>query len=160
MKEFLQSFLYKRSIVTRINNSLSLKYYVEYEVPQGSVLGPLFILFINDIPTILKDAVNINLNLYADDTSLTIYADNNQLLTKYLQLYIDKLVYWFNINKLKLNIEKTNMLPFMNARILKDIYIGKSKSEIVGSYKFLGLILDQYLTFKEHIDYIAKNYQL
>ena len=51
--------------------------------------------------------ININLNLYAYDTSLTIYAYNNELLTKYLQLYIDKLVYWFNINKLKLNIEKT-----------------------------------------------------
>ena len=68
-----------------------------------------FILFINDMTTILKDAVNINLNLYADDTSLTIYADNNELLTKYPQFYIDKLVYWFNINKLKLNIEKKNV---------------------------------------------------
>ena len=54
------------------------------------------------MPTILKYAVYINLNLYADDTSLTIYADNNELLTKYLQFYIDKLVYW--IYKLKLNI--------------------------------------------------------
>ena len=41
--------------------------------------------------TILKDAVNINLNLYADDTSLTIYADNNELLIKCLQLYIGKI---------------------------------------------------------------------
>ena len=62
-----------------------MKDYVEYGVPQGSVLETLFfILFINDMPTILKDAVNINLNLYADDKSLTIYADNNELLTKYL----------------------------------------------------------------------------
>ena len=70
----------------------------------------------------MKDAVNINLNLYADDTSLTIYADNNKLLTKYLQCVlstIDTLVYWININKLKLNIKKTKTLPFMNARILK-----------------------------------------
>ena len=44
------------------------------------------------MPTILKDAVNININLYADNTSLIIYADNNELLTKYLQFYIDKLV--------------------------------------------------------------------
>ena len=43
----------------------------------------------------------------------------------------------------------------MNARILKDIYIGNSKIEIVGSYKFLGLILDQHLTFKKHIEYLA-----
>ena len=77
------------------------------EYPKDQFFGLFFILFINDMPTILKDAVNINLNLYADNTSLTIYADNNELLTKYLQLYIDKLVYWFNINKLKLNIEKT-----------------------------------------------------
>ena len=66
---------------------------IEYGVPQGSVLEPLFILFINDMPTILKDAVTINLNLYANYTSLTIYADNNELLTKYLEFYIDKLVY-------------------------------------------------------------------
>ena len=59
------------------------------EYPKDQFLGLFFfILFINDMPTILKDAVNINLNLYADDTSLTIYADNNELLTKYLQLYI------------------------------------------------------------------------
>ena len=44
----------------------------------------------------------------------------------------------------------------MNTRILKDIYIGISKIEIVGSYTFLGFILDQHLTFKEHIDYLAK----
>ena len=72
--------------------------------PKDQFLGLFFILFINDMPIIFKYAVNINLNLYADDTSLTIYADNNELLTKYL------------------------------------LYIGKSKIDIVGSYKFLGLI--------------------
>ena len=42
MKELLKSYLYKRYIVTRIFNSLSVKDCIEYEVPQGSVLGPLF----------------------------------------------------------------------------------------------------------------------
>ena len=65
------------------------------EYPKEQFLDHFFILFINDIPTILKDAININLNLYSDNTSLTIYADNNELLTKYLHLYIDKLVYWY-----------------------------------------------------------------
>ena len=53
--------------------------------PKDQFLGLFFILFINDMQTILKDTVNINLNLYADDTSLIIYADNNELVTKYLQ---------------------------------------------------------------------------
>ena len=38
------------------------------EYPNDQFLGLFFILFINDMPTILKDAVNINLNLYAGDT--------------------------------------------------------------------------------------------
>ena len=47
------------------------------EYPKDQFLGLFFILYIYDMPPILKDAVNINLNLYAYDTLLTIYADNN-----------------------------------------------------------------------------------
>ena len=42
MKEYLKSYLYKIYIVTRINDSLSLKDCIEYGVPQGSFLGPIF----------------------------------------------------------------------------------------------------------------------
>ena len=53
MKTFLKSYLYKRYIVTRINDSLSSKDCIEYGVPLGSVHGPLFfILFINEVKLI------------------------------------------------------------------------------------------------------------
>ena len=45
-------------------------------------LGPLFYIIYNDMPTILKDTINVNLNLYADDISLIIYAGNIELLKK------------------------------------------------------------------------------
>ena len=31
-----------------------------------------------------------------------------------MQLYLDRLCHWFNINKLKFNIEKTKILPYFN----------------------------------------------
>ena len=105
---FLKNYLLDRKVKTRINNTVSSVRNVRFGVPQGSVLGPLFfIIFINDISNIFNNDDNINLNIYADDTSLSIFANSNEELSSNMQLYLDRLFHWFNINKLKLNIEKT-----------------------------------------------------
>ena len=95
---------------------------------------------------------NINLNLYADDTSLTVYANSDVELTKLLQIYMDKLKYWFDINNLKLNIQKTKILPYFNTKLTNDITIDNIKIDIVDNYTFLGLYLDTKLSFNIHID--------
>ena len=119
---------------------------------QGSVLGTLlFIIFINDISNIFNNEKvnNINIYLYADDTSITIFAENYILLTYYLQYYMDKLKKWFDINKLKLNIEKTKILLYINSAILKDITIDNIKIYIVNNYKFPGIYLDSQITYNK-----------
>ena len=95
---------------------------------------------------------NINLNLYADDTSLTVYANSDVELTKLLQIYMDKLKYWFDINNLKLNIQKTKILPYFITKLTNDITIDNIKIDILDNYKFLGLYLDTKLSFNIHID--------
>ena len=149
----IKSYLNNKTFTTKINNSLSNTKYVKYRVPQGSVLEPLFfIIFINDLPNVFKNVNNINLNLYADDTSLTVYANSDVELTKLLQIYMDKLKYWFDINNLKLNIQKTKILPYFNTKLTNDITIDNIKIDIVDNYKFLGLYLDTKLSFNIHID--------
>ena len=89
---FLKNYLLDRKVKTRINNTVSSVRNVRFGVPQGSVLGPLFfIIFINDISNIFNNDDNINLNIYADDTSLSIFANSNEELSSNMQLYLDRL---------------------------------------------------------------------
>ena len=68
---------------------------------------------------------------------------------------MDKLKKWFDINKLKLNIEKTKILLYIKSGILKDITIDNIKIDIVNNYKFLGIYLDSQMTYKKHINYLS-----
>ena len=149
---FLKNYLLDRKVKTRINNTVSSVRNVRFGVPQGSVLGPLFfIIFINDISNIFNNDDNINLNIYADDTSLSIFANSNEELSSNMQLYLDRLCHWFNINKLKLNIEKTKILPYFNTKIINNINLNNANIEIADRYTFLGIILDSNLRYSFHI---------
>ena len=53
---------------------------------------------------------------------------------------------------LKLNIQKTKILPYFNTKLTNDITIGNIKIDIVDNYTFLGMYLDTKLSFNIHID--------
>lgn len=59
---------------------------------------------------------------------------------------------------LTMNIEKTCCMTFGRARNLPDlnILIDNESIKRVRSFKYLGLILDEYLTFGAHIDHDKK----
>ena len=49
-----------------MNNKCSGSEHISFGVPRGSILGPLlFLVFINDLPLVLKDVVTSK-DLYAD----------------------------------------------------------------------------------------------
>ena len=101
-----------------------------------------------------------------------VFADDTNLFTSHhcvyeLQALVNKeltnLDVWFRVNKLSLNINKTNYIIFPPKRKLKEtenltIKIDINGQEInqVYSTKFLGVIIDKCLNFKCHIDQLVK----
>ena len=89
----------------------SLRNKISCEVPQGSILGPLFfLLYINDI----NNASNLlNLILFADDTNVFMSHKDPNYLSDMLNSEMDKLSIWFKENKLSLNLKKTKFMGWL-----------------------------------------------
>ena len=64
---------------------------------------------------------------------------------------------WLNANRLSLNLEKTKYIDFTNRE--RNLFLGiglrNTQLESTEEIKFLGVIIDEKLTFKNHIDDLA-----
>ena len=77
-------------------------------VPQGSNLGPLlFLIYINDLPNCLSTA---SPRMFADDTSVSLAASTLHELENALNQALQNLNIWLKVNKLSLNIAKTEYM--------------------------------------------------
>ena len=157
--DWFNSYLQNRSQYTRYNNFDSSLSKVECGIPQGSMLGSLlFLLYINDLCYVTSF---FHFVLFADDTNIiSSHKDFNTLLHKTNE-ELCKIVDWFDSNKLVINHDKTCILYFSKPNIkfpphtikvkINDIYLNVSDS-----VKFLGVLLDNQLTFQNHRMYILK----
>ena len=128
---------------------------ITHGVPQGSILGPLlFIIFMNDFS---KSSELLFPILYADDTN--IYLEGNSYNKTILELNTEllKIESWLVANRLTLNVSKTHYMIFHRSRIKTvdhDLILNGNVVKHVTSTKFLGIIVDDQLKWKQHIDYI------
>ena len=77
-------------------------------VPQGSILGLLlFSLFGNDLPNVVQQC---SINLYADDTTIYISADNPDTISTMIVNDLERIATWIDHNSMKLNICKTQLM--------------------------------------------------
>jgi len=155
--QFLNSYLTDRFQCVEIDGISSGLKQITCGVPQGSILGPvLFLLYINDIHT-CSDLLKFI--LFADDTTVLYSSSNLGELVTTVNRELTYLVNWFNSNKLSLNVSKTNYIIFSNHKLDKsheDVIVGPIKINKVATTKFLGVIIDEKLTWTNHIREIEK----
>ena len=154
VNNWLKSYLNNRKQYVEINKIRSEISKVVCGVPQGSVLGPvLFILYINDICNVSK---LLNMILFADDTNLFRSGMDIDVLCKEISHELNKLKTWFRVNKLSLNVSKTNFILFSGRKCIKNVSISIDDECIdrVFSTKFLGVYIDDKLSWKQHISTI------
>ena len=149
--KWLQSYLSDRKQFVSINGADSSSRHMKYGVPQGSILGPLlFVIYINDLPSINKLATFI---LYADDANIIITGENIHEVEDKLNQLTNSLVNWVNVNGLLLNLKKTNYMLFSRQRINQSptVLISNVNIQRVNEAKFLGVVMDEKLSWSTHI---------
>ena len=137
------------------NNSSYQK--ISCGVPQGSILGPLlFLIYINDLASMCNDIFSV---MYADDSNLFVEGSDLIILQNTMNRELVKVSRWLKLNKLSLNIDKTHFMIFKRRRqrveFVPDIHIDSNPLHQVSNTKFLGVYIDEHLTWQTHISYIA-----
>lgn len=150
---WFESFLSARTQRIKLGEVYSSSKAVNLGVPQGTILGViLFLVYVNDIKDCLKFS---KVSLFADDTLVYIVGKNLNVCENNLNSDADNLFEWLCKNKLKLNIMKTKCMCICSRGHNINIKISNNNIECVEQIKYLGVIVDNKLSFNAHADFIC-----
>ena len=155
---FLKDYLNNRHQRVRVNGLRSSLRSTVCGVPQGSILGPfLFGLFISSLQPLESSTLMVK---YVDDISIVApimkasVADDLKVIAR----EIDNISQWSAENNLTLNASKTCGLIFSRGQFkeqhnIESLFINV---QFMKSVRFLGIILDESLTWRSHVNFVVK----
>ena len=143
------SFLTDRVQLVKINQTLSQTVVRNTGAPQSCVSSPiLYILYTNDCTS---SGTNNYVITFSDDSAILSLLHTDSDISMYTS-EIESLVHWCNINHLKLN--KTQEMIFDAKCIVADhlpVVIHGEEIAQIGQYKYLGVYLDNKLSWYVHV---------
>lgn len=154
---WLSSYLSLREQCVEINGKRSNWAQISYGVPQGSILGPmLYNIYINNL---VIDVPHQDMFLYADDIVLTFNSATLEDLEKNSYITLTQIHQFLNNLNLHLNLKKTVFMEF--SRIVREedesptINIALTEIEQKNTSKYLGIIIDDDLSWEPHINEVC-----
>ena len=162
--KWFESYLTQRHQYIECNELTSNMLPIQTRVPQGSILGPLlFLIYMNDIYIVSDKFSSI---LYADDTTLDSplcsfdvvnqsKSLNIETVSNNINLELKKITDWLAVNKLSLNAKKTKFMVFHYPQkkltnLIPKLKIHDIQIERVSEFNFLGLTVDENMSWKAH----------
>lgn len=151
--KWFETWLANRYQVTRFKEAVSSSKEVEIGLPQGTPLScPLFNVYVNDIP---KVPVKCKIKMFADDTVMWLSGEMGPELVVDFQRDIERLSSYLKMSKLKVNTAKTKYMVISRENVPQDwsLALDGVQLEKVAQIKYLGVIIDEKLNFKENTRY-------
>ena len=154
--ELIESYLWGREQCVQVGDTTSDLNLIKHGVPQGSILGPLFfLLYINDIANCSS---LLNFYLFADDTTIFFAHKDINTVEQTINKELVHVSNWLVANKLSLNVGKSCALLFRqkNDKSIPalNITINGLPIDEKEFAKYLGILIDNKLTFSKHIQHI------
>ena len=150
MLNYIYSFLSERKTRSLVNSAVTPWIDTNVGIPQGSVIGPiLYILFTHDI----TDYLSIPHIKYADDITIWHSGPNISDTEDCLSKNMDSLLMWAYKWRQIINLSKTESICFTKTGDIKlSVNVGPNYLNQVAEKRLLGVVFDNNLTFKPHID--------
>ena len=145
------------SACVRVNNNCTDWFNITSGVKQGDVLSPtLFAVYLNDMAVGIKQ-LQSGVNLNGFELSILLHADDIVLIAPdehKLQRMLEFVSSWCKEWRMVVNTDKTQVVHFWPARKSRtrfEFHFGGDTLLLVPNYKYLGVYLDEHLSFKKQL---------
>ena len=116
-------------------------------------------IYTNDLSRCLPQDSSLAV-IFADDTAVTVKAKTPSLLAEKMVTAMNSLNKWFACNYLAPNFSKTEFMIFGRSQravdkiTIDELIVNQSRIKRVNSFRYLGIILDELLSFRKHSDHL------